>query len=99
MAASPTGNVFFGMAPKLHIGAVGNPFLGVLRIRLGAYRQTRNLISAIYEARQASLKADFQNKLNTTLFRRARGAEMRIFAMVSGLLTAGNRKNKEEGDG
>ena len=41
--------------------------------------ETQNLISAIYEIRQASLKADFRNKLDTTLIRRVGNAKMENF--------------------
>ena len=70
------GQRVFGRTPKLPIGSIDNPFFGDFTNPAEApATKTQNLTSAIYEIRQASLKADFQNKLNTALIRRVRNTK------------------------
>ena len=91
------GRRVFGRTPQLPIGPICNPFLGYFMNLAGApTAKRRNLISAIYEIRHASLTAHFQNKLNTTLIRRAMGAKMGNFVGRSIYFVAANRKNKED---
>jgi len=88
----------FGRTPELPIGAIGNPFFGYFMNQAEAHTaETRNLISAIYEIRHASSKADFRNKLDTTLIRRVRNAKMKnIFRGNQFTLWPQIAKNKEE---
>ena len=54
------GQRVFDRTPKLPIGAIGNPFCEDFTNPVDApTAKTQNLTSAIYEIRQASLKADF----------------------------------------
>ena len=65
------GERVFGRARKLPIGAFGNPFFEYFMNPLEApAEKTHNLISIIFKIRQASLKADFQSKMDTPLIRR-----------------------------
>ena len=62
--------------------------------------KAKNLISMIYEIRQASSKADFQSKLNTTLIRRVRNTENEEFVLGGTVyFIAANRKKNEEENG
>ena len=59
--------------------------------------KTQNLISIIFEIRQASLKSDFQNKLDTALIRRVGNTRNEeYFSGQAVYFMAANRKNKEE---
>ena len=70
------GQRVFGRTPKLPIGTIDNPFFEDFMNPVDApAAKTQNLISTIYEIRQASPKADFRNKTNTTLIRRVRNTK------------------------
>ena len=76
------GQRVFGRAPKFPICAIDNPFFEDFTNPVAApATKTQNLISAIYEIRQASSEEDFQNKMNSALIRRVRNTKNGEFVL------------------
>ena len=84
----------FGRAPKLPIGAVGNPFFeDFMNSSDAPTTKTHNLISALFKIRQEPISADFQSKVDTALFRMVRNAKAEeCFFSGNGFFIASNRK-------
>ena len=89
------GQRVFCRTPKLSIGAIGNPFSGDFMNPVEEpTAKTQNLISTIYEVRQASSKPDFQNKLDTSLIRRVGNAKKRRILFGANSLLYGRKSQK-----
>ena len=90
------GKRVFGRTPKMPIGANGNPHFGdFTNPGDSPTSETQWLIGVIHKIRQASTDADFINKLNTALNRRARGAKSEEFFLGGTVFfPAANRKDK-----
>ena len=92
------GNEFTGERQKKPIWTIGNPFFGDFTNTIGAPEaKVHGVISVIHNIRQASLNADFSNKLSTTLHRRVgstKSEEFFLWGTVS--FIAENRKAKGE---
>ena len=74
------GHRVFGRAPEMLIGATDNPYFeDFTNPKDPPTAQTRQLIGAIRKIRQASLNADFINKLCTSRHRGFRGTKSREF--------------------
>ena len=63
----------FGRAPEIPTEAIGNPhFEDYTKPREAPTAKTHQILGVIQEIRQASINADFDNKLNMALHRRLR---------------------------
>ena len=74
------GQRVFGRAPKMPIGAVGNPHFDDFTNPVEAsYAETHHLLGTSRQIIQASLAAHFSGKLNWALRKRIRESKMGIF--------------------
>ena len=80
------------------IGTIGSPFFEDFTNQIEApATKVHGLISVIRKIRQASLNADFRNKLSTTLHRRVRGSKSEEFFLGQTVFfISANRKAKGE---
>ena len=92
---APTQRVF-GRTPKMQIGAIGNPHFEDFTIpKESPKTKTHQLIDVAHKIRQASLKADFSNKLNTKSHRRFRETKSEGFFLCRAVFfLSANRKEK-----
>ena len=92
--------VFVG-APKMPIGAVGNPhFDDFMNSGEAPTAETHHLFGAIRQIRQAPLAADFSGELNLATGGRIRESEMKNSYYVKLRFPSDKSENKKaEGDG
>ena len=87
----------FGRTPKLPIWEIDNPFFEDFTNPAEApATKTQWFLSVIRQIRQASLNADFSNKLNTALTRMVRIKIRGILFSWNGFFISANRKEKGE---
>ena len=89
------GKRVFWRGPKLPIGAVGNPFFEYFMNPADApTAETQNLISMIFEIRQAPLTSDFRNKLDAAFIRRVGNAKKRGYLIGKTVFFRGANRKK-----